>query len=108
MTADPPPPSLKDLEARLDKLRERTGLNEDGGKSEGGEPTTPSTATGQAFRVGVELAAGLAVGGAIGWFLDGWLGTRPFLMLLFFALGAAAGLLNVFRMARAMNAPNGK
>jgi hypothetical protein len=29
-------------------------------------------------------------------------------MLLFFALGAAAGMLNVYRMVRAMNAPDGK
>jgi F0F1-type ATP synthase assembly protein I len=29
-------------------------------------------------------------------------------MLIFFALGAAAGLLNVVRTARAMNAPDGK
>ncbi len=108
MTADPPPPSFKDLEKRLDDLRERQGLNVDESKGEGGKPTLPATAMGLAFRVGVELVAGLAVGGAMGWFLDGWLGTRPFLMLIFFALGAAAGMLNVFRTARAMNAPDGK
>jgi ATP synthase protein I len=107
MTAEPPSPSLKDLEARLGRLRERAGLEKEGKEEPGGKPTAPTSAMGLALRAGVELAAGLAVGGALGWFLDGWLGTRPFLMLLFFALGAAAGLLNVYRMARAMNAPDG-
>lgn len=108
MTADPPPPSFKDLAKRLDDIRERQGLNVDESKGAGGKPALPATAMGMAFRVGVELVAGLAVGGALGWFLDGWLGTRPFLMLIFFALGAAAGMMNVFRTARAMNAPDGK
>ena len=109
MTAqDPKPPSLDDLEARLEALRRRQGLARDGGEGPGGKPTQPASAMGMAFRVGVELAAGLAVGGAMGWFLDGWLGTRPFLMLIFFALGAAAGMLNVVLTARAMNAPDGK
>lgn len=106
MTADPPPPSLKDLEVRLASLRGRTGLEKDGTKDgHGGESAASSSAMGLAVRAGVELAAGLAVGGGIGWFLDGWLNTRPFLMLLFFVLGAAAGMLNVVRTARAINAP---
>ena len=62
------------------------------------------TALGLAFRLAVELVAGLVVGGAIGWFLDRWLGTLPIFLLLFFVLGAAAGILNVFRTARQMQA----
>jgi ATP synthase protein I len=56
-----------------------------------------------AFKVATEFLAGLLVGGAIGWYLDDWLGTRPVLFLLFFALGAAAGILNVIRQAYRMN-----
>jgi ATP synthase protein I len=107
MTAEPPSPSLKDLEERLGRLRKRAGLEEKEQEARGGKEAAPAGAMGLAFRAGVELAAGLAVGGALGWFLDGWLGTRPFLMLLFFALGAAAGMLNVYRLVRAMNAPDG-
>ena len=54
---------------------------------------------GLAFRVGVELVAGVAVGAAIGYGLDYWLGTKPWLMIVFFFLGAAGGMMNVFRAA---------
>jgi len=45
----------------------------------------------------------LVVGGGIGWLLDHWLGTLPLFLLIFFFLGAGAGLLNVFRAAKEMN-----
>ena len=35
----------------------------------------------------------------IGLLLDKWLGTTPWLLLLFFLLGSAAGIMNVFRVA---------
>ena len=54
---------------------------------------------GLAFRVGVELVAGVAVGAGIGYALDHWLGTGPWLMIVFFFLGAAGGMMNVFRAA---------
>jgi ATP synthase protein I len=40
------------------------------------------------------------VGGFIGWALDRILGTKPWLLVLFVALGFAAGLLNVIRAAQ--------
>jgi len=52
-----------------------------------------------AFRVGVELISAVAVGTVIGWGLDYWLGTRPWLMLVFIILGGAAGVVNVYRLA---------
>jgi len=62
----------------------------------------PGNALGLAFRVSVELVSALAVGLAIGWLLDQWLDTRPWLMLVFLLLGGAAGILNVYRMAKGM------
>ena len=62
----------------------------------------PNTLSGFAFRIGIELVAALMVGAGLGWLLDRWLGTGPFLFLLFFFLGAAAGILNVFRAAKEM------
>lgn len=61
-------------------------------------------ALGQAMRIAVELVVGVAVGGFFGWFLDRQLGTRPWLLMVFLILGFAAGMLNVIRMARRMQA----
>lgn len=52
------------------------------------------------MRVATEMAVAIAVGFGLGWFLDDWLGTRPWMMLLLLPLGAAAGIMNVMRAAR--------
>jgi ATP synthase protein I len=49
------------------------------------------------MRMAAELVAAVIVGGLIGLGLDSWLGTKPWLFLLFFVLGFAAGVLNVVR-----------
>ncbi len=49
------------------------------------------------LRIGTELVSALIVGVGIGLLLDYWLGTKPWLLMLFFVLGGAAGVLNVFR-----------
>ena len=51
------------------------------------------------MRIATELVAGILVGGVIGWALDRWLGTSPWLFLLFFFLGVGAGFLNTIRAA---------
>ena len=61
------------------------------------------TQLGFAFRLATELVAGFVVGGLIGWLLDRWFGTLPLFLLVFFGLGAAAGITNVVRTAKAMN-----
>jgi ATP synthase protein I len=40
----------------------------------------------------------------IGWALDTWLGTTPWLMLLMLVLGGAAGVVNMVRAANRMDA----
>ena len=50
-----------------------------------------------AGRVTTELVAGLVVGTFIGWALDNWLGTTPTMMVVFFFVGSAAGMMNVWR-----------
>lgn len=54
------------------------------------------------MRIGVELVAALLVGVGIGWLLDQWLGTTPWLMLVFFLLGSASGMFNVYRVMTGM------
>ena len=50
-----------------------------------------------AGRVTTELVAGLVVGTGVGWALDQWLDTSPIFMVVMFFLGAAAGMMNVWR-----------
>ena len=57
---------------------------------------------GSAFKLGTELVAAVAVGTIIGFILDNWFGTKPWLIIIFFFLGAAAGMLNVIRAANKM------
>ena len=99
-TEGEPSKRLNDLDERLRRLRERAPEEEDKVVPRG---SSPRTAYGFAFRIGVELVVALAVGGGIGWLLDHWLGTLPLFLLVFFVLGAVAGLLNVFRAAKQMN-----
>ena len=57
---------------------------------------------GSAFKLGTELVASVAVGTIIGFILDSWFDTKPWLIIIFFFLGAAAGMLNVIRTANRM------
>ena len=57
---------------------------------------------GFAFKLGTELVASVAVGTIIGFILDTWFDTKPWLIIIFFFLGAAAGMLNVIRTANRM------
>ena len=57
---------------------------------------------GNAFKLGTELVAAVAVGTIIGFILDSWFDTKPWLIIIFFFLGAAAGMLNVIRAASRM------
>ncbi len=57
---------------------------------------------GSAFKLGSELVAAVAVGTIIGFILDSWFDTKPWLIIIFFFLGAAAGILNVIRAANQM------
>ena len=59
---------------------------------------------GTAFRLSADLVSAVVAGGALGWGLDWLLGTGPWMLLLFFFLGIAAGILNVIRTANQMNA----
>lgn len=55
-----------------------------------------------AFEVSGHLVAGLLVGGGVGYALDQWLGTAPLLLIVFFFMGAGAGMINVYRTVSGM------
>ena len=85
--------------ARLDAAASDLGTKPDP-KDRGGQR---GSALGMAFRLSTELVLGLLIGGGMGWFLDQWWGTRPWLMILMFFCGMAAGLKSVLLTAAAMN-----
>jgi ATP synthase protein I len=89
-----------ELEALEDRLKRLRGDRAD--RSRANRGGDPRSGLNMAARVGVELVAALLVGGGIGYLLDGWLGTRPWLMVVFFVLGAAAGMLNVYRVMKGL------
>ncbi len=51
---------------------------------------------GNAATIGTHMVASTFVGMAIGWYLDKWLGTKPWLLLVFLCFGIAAGFKNVY------------
>ena len=57
---------------------------------------------GNAFKLGTEMVAAVVVGTIIGFILDNWFGTKPWLIIIFFFLGAIAGMLNVIKTAKNM------
>jgi ATP synthase protein I len=55
-----------------------------------------------AASVGLELGVSVAIGLLVGYYMDKWLGTEPWLMLLWLLFGLVAGFRGVFRaVARA-------
>lgn len=62
--------------------------------------------------IGLHLVSGVAVGAVIGYFLDAWLKTDPWLFILFIIVGIAAGFRNVYldtkRLVAAQGKDNGK
>ncbi len=66
-----------------------------------------SRAMSAGLRAASELVGGIVVGGFIGWALDSWFGTKPWLSILFFLLGAAGGLWNVIRGASRTSSRSG-
>lgn len=50
--------------------------------------------------MGLHLVSGTLVGAGLGWFLDKWLDTKPWLFLTMLVLGIVAGFMNVYRDAK--------
>lgn len=89
-----------DLGARLEKVKAEARAKrgpEPGDRARG-------AAMGQAMKIAIELVVGIAVGGFIGKILDDQFGTAPWLLIVFLMLGFAAGLMNIIRTARRLQA----
>ena len=80
------------LEIAKNKILKRSKISKD----------SPSSKLGIAFKMSTEMVAAVVVGTIIGFILDNWFGTKPWLILIFFFVGVIAGILNVFRTAKSM------
>ena len=90
------PSGFDDFDARLAKLKSARQAREAKPDAE----DRPHMDWGRGLQAGIEIIAGVAGGSLLGWALDRWLDTGPFLLIGGFMLGAAAGMLNAFRSMR--------
>jgi len=95
---DPEHRDLDKLGQKLDEVRRREAVR--------AQPAPPTT-LGIAFRFTTEMVTALVLGGVLGWFLD-WVFGVHFLVIVFFILGAAAGIRNTMRAATELNAEMAK
>ena len=86
----------KDFKTRLKIAKSKLKKNSDSDKEKRG------MFMGNAFKLSTEFVAAVAVGTIIGFILDNWFGTKPWLIIIFFFLGSAAGMLNVIKTAKLM------
>ena len=80
------------LEIAKNKILKRSKVSKD----------TSSSKLGIAFKMSTEMVAAVVVGTIIGFILDNWFGTKPWLILIFFFVGVVAGILNVVKSAKNM------
>jgi ATP synthase protein I len=83
---------LKALEAKIAKLKEPAKV-----KDHSEEHYSQAQL---AWRMVIELVAGLGIGFGIGYGLDAAFGTEPILMVLFIFFGLAAGVQTMMRSAK--------
>jgi len=95
MTEQKKSASMQDLDARLKVARQSAEKSVVGAGSMGRDRSGLALA----MRLGVEIVSALVIGVGIGLLIDYWFDTKPWFMLLFFVFGAAAGFMNVYRVA---------
>ena len=83
----------QDLDARAQADRSKSGNQPLQG------PGNLGSAMSLGFRVMSEFVSAVVVSALIGWQCDRWFGTSPFFLILFIALGTAAGFWTVYRTA---------
>ena len=62
-------------------------------------PVAPRARMLTLLSLGFSVPLAIVIGGGAGWLLDRWLGTEPWLFLVFLGFGIVAGLRNVVRAA---------
>ena len=89
--------NFKEISTRLEIAKKKIIKDQIKNKS------SNAASLGKALKISTELIAAVAVGTTIGFILDNWFDTRPWLTVSFFIMGVAAGILNVIKSAKDMN-----
>ena len=89
--------NLKEISARLEIAKKN--IKKDKTK----DKNLNAASLGKALKISTELVASVVVGTTLGFILDNWFDTRPWLTITFFFMGVAAGILNVIRSAKRMH-----
>ncbi len=89
-----------DLEARIARARQQSPA------SAAAEPPRQGSMSGLSlgWRLGSEFFAAIIVGAGLGYLLDMFLPTRPWGLIVLLLLGFAAGVLNIVRASKELNA----
>ncbi|MCB1538916.1 MAG: AtpZ/AtpI family protein [Alphaproteobacteria bacterium] len=87
---DPDDSKLKDMQAQIDALRAKTAPKP-------ARATKDAENMSQGLRAGTELLGAIGGAGLIGYALDRWLGTTPWLLIILLILGVGTGFLNVWK-----------
>lgn len=92
------PDKTDDFDARLAVAREKQAS-----KYRPRQSAASMSGAAVGFRITIEILAAIAVGVGIGLALDSWLGTKPWLLIVFCMLGFGGAMVNVMRTARELD-----
>ena len=83
---------------KLKSLKKKIQHYEMDNKNKSGNTSKSGASFG--FKISTEIVAALVVGVSIGLIVDNYFETGPFGLIIFFVLGAFAGILNVYHVMR--------
>lgn len=87
---------LKDMQVQIDALRDKVDPKPAKDVTENAENMSVG------MRAGTELVGAILGAGLIGYGLDQWLGTKPWLLITLLVLGVGAGFMNVWKTTQNM------
>ena len=105
MSESEPPDRLAHLAKRLNKARAEAGRDAEPRAASNDPALQRGMALG--LRIGIELVVAILVATLLGWGIDRWLGTSPWVAITMFFLGVAAGMVNVYRAVAGIQTPVG-
>jgi ATP synthase protein I len=91
---------VEEIDAQLKAARVANPKPRPEGANSGAGSALSQRQTGVAYRVMVDMIAGLLVGGFLGYWLDRWMGWTPWSLVTGLIVGFAAGVNNAWRAIR--------